>query len=79
MTCKESVNVWFVLPRKTVLVIHRSELKIVGRNAYISCFLASDVRHDTNHVQTAITRSRAMFKMGGGNDEGRCHTARWIN
>lgn len=54
MTCKGSVNVGFVLPRKTILVIHRSELNIIGRNAYISCFLASTVRHDTNHVQTLL-------------------------
>ena len=71
MTCKASVIVWFVLPTKIILVIHRSKLNIIGRNACISCSMASTVRHDANHVKAAVTRSRAMFKMGGGNDEGR--------
>ena len=75
MTCKGSVVLWFVLPKKKILVIHRSELDSIGRNAYISCSLANTVRHDTNHVQAAITGSRAMLKMGGGNDEGGCYTA----
>ena len=71
MTCKESVVVWVVLPTKIILFIHRSELNILGRNACISCSLASTVRHDANNVKAAVPRSRARFKMGGGNGEGR--------
>ena len=78
MTCKVSVIVRFVLPTKVRLVIHRSELDSIGRNAYISCSLDSAIRHDAIHVEAAVTKSPAMFKMGRGNDEGRCHTV-WVD
>lgn len=74
MICKRVSHCIVGLAYEYILVIHRAELDIIGRKACNSCSLASTVRHDDNDVKAAVTSSRTMFKIGVGNDEGRCHT-----